>query len=147
MDWSKFDSNVAELEAIKNDFANASNGNAERKEVPPGDYECTITKCELRLSKTGKPMVSVWMRIVAGELEKQMIFYNQVVERGFQIHLVKEFFSMFDLAHPLTFESYAQFEQALATVQEEVKGVEFALSYVVNDKGFSQYNVTQIFTF
>lgn len=147
MDWSKFDANADELAAIKQDIENAANGTGVGKEVPAGDYECKITKCELKLSKSGRPMVSIWMKIVAGEYEKQMIFYNQIVEKGFQIHLIKEFFKPFELAHPLTFDNYAQFEQALAIVQDEVKDIEFALTYSVNDKGYSSYLVTQLFAF
>lgn len=147
MDWSKFDSNADELAAIKKDIESAATGTGTGREIPAGDYECTITKCELRLSKSGRPMVSIWMKVVAGAYEKQMIFYNQIVEKGFQIHLVKEFFKPFELAHPVTFDNYTQFEQALAIAQEEVKGVEFALTYSVNEKGFSSYVVTQIFAF
>lgn len=141
MDWSLYDN---DLEDIKKELEEMGKG--ERKEIPVGDYECTVTKITLGLSKTSqKPMVSVWMKVVNGAYKGQMIFYNQTVDKAFGIHKVKQFFLPFDV--PLTFESYEQFENNLADVQDRIKGVEFALSYTVNEKGFSEYEVTQIFTF
>ena len=143
MDWSLYDN---ELDDIKTELENMESGKGERVEIPTGDYECTVTKISMGLSKTSnKPMVSVWMKIVNGQYKGQMIFYNQIVEKAFGIHKVKQFFLPFEV--PLTFENFGQFEDNLKEVQEKIKGVEFALSYGINDKGFSEYAVTQIFTF
>ena len=146
MDWSKFDNND-ELEALTKELEEIDNGTGERKDVPVGEYEATITKLELKESKSGKPMVSIWFKIVSGAYKNQLIFYNQIVERAFQIHLIKEFFKPFNLKNPVTFTSYGQFENCLATAADELKNVEFALDYSVNEKGFSSYLVTQVFPF
>ena len=36
-------------------------------------------------------MVTCWMKIVEGEYKGSLIFMNQVVTQGFQIHIVNEF--------------------------------------------------------
>lgn len=148
MDWSRFDNNEAldslrkELEAMADD----GNGGA-RKEVPVGEYEVTITKIAMKESKSGKPMVSIWMKIVNGAYKGQLIFYNQLINTAFGIHLVKQFFVPFNLPDKIMFESYEQFEKMLITVAEETKDIEFALSYNINDKGYNEFKVTQIFDF
>ena len=148
MDWSKFDNNKEMLDEIKTEIENAASmDGGERREIPPGDYECTITKCVLKETKTGKPMVSIWFKVVAGAYEKQLIFYNQVVEKGFQIHLIKKLLGPLEINPAVTFENYGQFETEMARVQKAVNGIEFALTYSVNEKGFSSFEITQVFAF
>ena len=149
MDFSKFDSNASALDELKKELEalDSGEGNGDRKEVPVGEYEVGITKLELKESKSCKPMVAIWFKVVTGAYKNQLIFYNQVVERAFQIHLIKDFFAPFNLKHAITFDSYQQFGELLAAVKDELNGVEFALEYTVNDKGFSSYNVTQVFSF
>lgn len=55
------------------------------------ENEVAINKLELTKSKKGDPMVTCWMKIVAGEYTNSLIFMNQVVTQGFQIHIVNEF--------------------------------------------------------
>jgi len=148
MDFSKFDMNADALESIKKELATMPiDGSGERKDVPAGEYEVTITKLELKESKSGKPMVAIWFKIVNGPYNGQMIFYNQVIEKAFQLHLIKQFFVPFALQTPITFESYTQFADCLSLVKQELDKVEFALDYTVNEKGYSAYTVTQVFSF
>lgn len=149
MDFSKFDANASALDELKKELETLASGegSSDRKEVPVGEYEVGITKLELKESKSGKPMVAIWFKVVTGAYKGQMIFYNQVVERAFQLHLIKEFFAPFHLKNAITFDSYQQFGDLLAAVKAELDGVEFALEYTVNEKGFSSYNVTQVFSF
>ena len=90
MDFSKFDKAI-DVEGLKADVAsaqdNSSGGNY--REVPKGEYEVSITKLELTASKKGDPMVTIWFRIVSGDYENSLIFMNQVITQGFQIHIVK----------------------------------------------------------
>lgn len=148
MDFSKFDMNAEALEDLKKELATMQNeGDGTLKDVPVGEYEATITKLELKESKSGRPMVAIWFKIVNGPYKGQIIFYNQIIEKAFQIHLIKQFFAPFNLQTPVTFESYAQFADCLALVKQELDKVEFALDYTVNDKGYNAYNVTQVFSF
>ena len=148
MDFSKFDMNADALEEIKKELATmTTDGDGKIEDVPVGEYEVTITKLELKESKSGRPMVAIWFKIVNGPYKGKMIFYNQVVEKAFQIHIIKQFFVPFNLQTPVTFETYAQFNDCLSLVKQELNEVEFALDYTVNDKGYSAYNVTQVFSF
>ena len=149
MDFEKFDEMV-DLEGLKADIEAASNG-AERKDVPHGMYEVAIEKLELTTTKTsGKPMVTCWFRVLSeGEYLGQMIFMNQVVSQGFQIHLANEFLrSIADGpdAPTITFESYSQYAQLIMDVAEYIDGkFEYALRYGQTHKGYDTFEIEEIF--
>ena len=145
LDFSKFDKKV-DLEGLKNDVIEAQeNGGGDFKEVPLGKYEVAITKLELGESKKGDPMVKVWFKILEGEYKNSLIFMNQVITQGFQIHLVNEFLRSLDTDVEITFESYSQFNELLLDVFEEVEGkLEFVLDYGEN-KGFNTFKIEDVF--
>ena len=152
MDFEKFDEMV-DLEGLKADIAAASNGSnsSDRKDVPHGMYEVAIEKLELTTTKTsGKPMVTCWFRVLSeGEYLGQMIFMNQVVSQGFQIHIANEFLrSIADApdAPKITFESYSQYAQLIMDVAEYIDGkFEYALHYGQNPKGYDTFEIEEIF--
>lgn len=146
LDFSKFDKKV-DLEGLKNDIADAEeNGGGNFKEVPLGTYEVAITKLELGESKKGDPMVKVWFKIVSeGEFKNSLIFMNQVITQGFQIHIVNEFLRSLETDVDITFESYSQYADMLMDVFEEIEGnYEYGLKYGEN-KGFNTFEITDIF--
>lgn len=150
IDFSKYDQKV-DLEGLKNDVAEAQeNGAGDFKEVPHGKYEVAITKLELGEtgpnSKTpGAPMVRVWFKILEGEYKNSIIFMNQVITQGFQIHLVNEFLRSLDTDVEIEFESYAQYNDLLLDVFEEVEGkLEYVLDYGEN-KGFNTFKIEEVF--
>lgn len=150
IDFSKFDKQV-DLEGLKKDVTEAQeNGGGDFKDVPHGKYEVAITKLELGEtgpnSKTpGAPMVKVWFKILEGEYKNSLIFMNQVITQGFQIHLVNEFLRSLDTDVEITFESYSQFNELLLDVFEEVEGkLEFVLDYGEN-KGFNTFTIEDVF--
>lgn len=146
LDFSKFDKKV-DLEGLKNDIADAEeNGGGNFKEVPLGTYEVAITKLELGESKKGDPMVKVWFKIVSeGEFKNSLIFMNQVITQGFQIHIVDEFLRSLETDIDITFESYSQYADMLMDVFEEIEGnYEYGLKYGEN-KGFNTFEITDIF--
>lgn len=152
MDFAKFDSMV-DLDGLKADIAAASEGNEthERKEVPHGTYEVAIEKLELTTTKTsGKPMLSAWFRILSeGEYNNQMIFMNQVVSQGFQVHIANEFLKSIavgDDAPDVTFESYSQYAQLIMDIAEYIDDRnEYALAYGENAKGYDTFDITEVF--
>lgn len=152
MDFEKFDEMV-DLEGLKADIAAASDGGngGERKEVPHGMYEVAIEKLELTTTKSsGKPMVTCWFRVLSdGEFNNQMIFMNQVVSQGFQIHLANEFLrSIADApdAPKITFESFTQYAQLIMDVAEYIDGkFEYALRYGQTPKGYDTFEIEEIF--
>lgn len=142
MDFSKFDKQV-DLEGLKKDIEDSANNNF--KEVPHGDYEVAITKLELGESKKGDPMVKVWFKIVSGEYKNSLIFMNQVITQGFQIHIVDEFLRSLETDVEVKFESYSQYNELLMDIFEAINGnYEYGLKYGEN-KGFNTFEITEVF--
>lgn len=145
MDFSKFD-NAMDLDGLKHDVEEAqSNGGGDFKEVPHGRYEVSVNKLELTESKKGDPMVSIWFKILTGEYKGSLIFYNQVITQGFQIHLNNELLRSMDSGIDIEFESYSQYAQLLMDVHEAIDGnLEFGLDYG-EKKGFNTFKITDVF--
>lgn len=142
MDFSKFDKQV-DLDGLKKDIEDSASGDF--KEVPHGTYEVAVTKLELDESKKGDPMVKVWFKIVSGDYKGSLLFMNQVITRGFQIHIVDEFLRSLDSGIDIHFDSYSQYNELLMDVFEAIDGnFEFALKYGEN-KGFNTFEITDIF--
>ena len=87
--WDEFDKAI-DTEGLAKDVEEAAE-NGGRREVPHDTYEVAVTKLELVKSKKGDPMVTCWMKILEGEYKGSLIFMNQVVTQGFQIHIANEF--------------------------------------------------------
>lgn len=145
MDFSKFDK-AMDLEGLKHDVADAQqNDGGNFKEVPHGSYEVSINKLELTESKKGDPMVSIWFKVLTGEYKGSLIFYNQVITQGFQIHLNNELLRSMDSGIDIEFESYTQYAQLLMDVHEAIDGnLEYALEYGER-KGFNTFKITEVF--
>lgn len=145
MDFSKFDKQV-DLEGLKNDILDAEENGGDFKEVPKGKYEVVITKLELVESKNGNPMMSVWFKITAGEFKNSLIFMNQVVTQGFQIHIADEFLRSLETEAEVKFESYSQYAELLADIFEEIEDkVGFVLDYGENKKGYNTFKIEESF--
>ena len=98
--WDEFDKAI-DTEGLAKDVEEAAE-NGGRREVPHDTYEVAVTKLELVKSKKGDPMVTCWMKIVEGEYKNSLIFMNQVVTQGFQLHIANEFMRAFPfLVHTL----------------------------------------------
>lgn len=130
---------------------NPNSGNF--KEVPHGNYEVAINQMELKASKKGDPMVSIWFKIVSdGEFKGSMIFYNQVITQGFQIHMVNEMLRKMteemEDAPVVEFVTYKQYSELLMDIFEAVSdNFEYGLKYTANSKNkdFSNYEITDVF--
>ena len=146
MDFSKFDNSV-DMEGLKKDVAEAAtNGrNGDFEEVPFGNYEVSVDRMELTESKKGDPMVSIWFKILEGEFKNSRLFFNQVIVKGFQIHIVNELLRAMDTGLVIDFESYSQYGQLLMDAHEKIDGnLEYAIKYEDN-KGFAKYTITDVF--
>lgn len=144
IDYAKFDKMV-DLNGLKKDIEDAKNNTAEYKEVPHGTYEVKVSKMELGESKKGDPMVKIWFKIVEGEYKNSMIFLNQVINQGFQIHIVNDLLRAMIPDMEIEFESYAQYGGLLDDIFEAVDDAnEFALEYGEN-KGFNTFKIVEVF--
>lgn len=145
MNWEEFDNKV-DLEGLKEDIESSPTGGGNYKEVPHGNYEVAVTKLELDISKKGDPMVKVWFKILDGEYKNSLIFMNQVVTQGFQIHIVNDFLRSLETDIEIEFESYKQYAELLLDVYEAVNGnYEYALKYDKTNKGFNTFEITDVF--
>ena len=139
MNMANYFDSMYDLEGLKADAKKSEDEN-EYKEVPFGTYEVKIEKAELKESKTHKPMVSIWFKIIAGENEGQMIFYNQVVSEGFQLGIVYRMLSKIACTE-LHFESFTALEDTLNACVD----IELSLEYSEGKKGFANYKILEIF--
>lgn len=143
MDFSKFDE-MLDMETLKQDIEDARENGGEYRQVPSGEYEVKISKMGLTESKLGKPMVNIWFKISAGEFANSMIFMNQVITQGFQIHIMNEFLRSCDPSHEISFENYPQYNTQLADIFANVSNSEYALDYD-NEGKFPKFEITKIF--
>ena len=148
--FSKWDKEI-DTEGLANDVKEAAaNGGGEFKEVPHGDYEVAVQQMELKASKKGDPMVSIWFKILDGDFKGSMIFYNQVITQGFQVHIVNEMLRMMVSemadAPDIEFKSYKQYGNLIMDIFEGINdNFEYALAYKKGKKDFSTYEIKEVF--
>ena len=139
--WEKFDKEIDK--DIQKQIEDAEN--SEYKEVPLGDYEVKVDNMELKISKSGNPMVSIWFRIVAGDYNNNLLFMNQVINQPFQIGLANKILRALDPNKNIEFETYSQYANLIMDIYEEIDGkFEYAIRYG-KKKGFSTFEVLDIF--
>jgi hypothetical protein len=136
-----------DVEGLKQDTAAAAERNTERVEVPDDLYECKVEKIEMKESKTGKPMVSIWFRIMAGDFKNSMLFMNQTIHTGFGLHTAKKMLSDMDTGLPIDFQSFAQFAGLIDSVKEaiETQKLEYAVKYTTTKNDFKNFEITEVF--
>lgn len=149
--WDK----AIDTEGLQKDIeeAAANGGTGEYKEVPHGKYEVAVEQMELKASKKGDPMVSIWFKIVDGEYKGSMLFYNQVVTQGFQIHMVNEMLrtmceEMTEDVPEIKFKTYRQYSELLMDIHEAVAdNFEYGIKYTANkkNKDFNDFEITDVF--
>ena len=143
--FEKWNSNV-DLAGLQQDVKDAQENNKEFEKVPHGEYEVKVDKMELKASKKGDPMVSIWFTILEGKYKKSKLFLNQVITQGFQIHIVNELLKSMGTDLVIEFVNYKQYADLLLDVAEEcdTNKLEFALKYEDN-KGYDKFTITEVF--
>lgn len=130
---------------------NASGG--EYEEVPVGTYEVKIEQMEAKKSSKGNPMVSIWFKILEGQYKNSLIFYNGVFHEDWMRHRVVDFLSAIldDDSHKAEINlilkdcSLDEINDFIMDVHEQVSGkLEYMLDYGTS-KGYSTYNITEVF--
>ena len=152
--FDKWDKEV-DTEGLAKDVAEAAEngGQASFKEVPHGEYEVSVQQMELKASSKGDPMVSIWFKIVSDdEYKNSIIFMNQVITQGFQIHIVNELLRMMVSemgadAPVIEFKTFKKYGNLIMDVFEAIdNNFEFALDYKKGKGDFSKYEITEVFT-
>ena len=143
--FEKWNSNV-DLAGLQKDVKDAQDNKGEYESVPHGEYEVKVDKMELKSSKKGDPMVSIWFTILEGKYKNSKLFLNQVIVKGFQIHIVNELLKSMKTDLAIEFVDYKQYAELLLDVAEECdsNNLEFALKYEEN-KGYDKFTITEVF--
>jgi hypothetical protein len=143
--FAKFDKEF-DIKGLREDLKNISTGDTEYKDVPLGTYEVKIEKLELVESKTGKPMVSCWMRILEGEYKNSMLFMNQVIHTPYGLHMANEFLRSLESCIEVEFESFTQYHNMLLNIHEAIdETYEYAVEYGETKKGFKTFKIVEVF--
>ena len=139
--WEKFDKEIDK--DIQKQIEEAEN--SEYAEVPLGDYEVKVDNMELKISKSGNPMVSIWFRIIVGDYNNNLLFMNQVINMPFQIGIANKILRALDPNKEVEIQSYSQYANLIMDIYEEIDGkFEYAIKYG-EKKGFSTFEVLDIF--
>nr|DAZ28042.1 MAG TPA: Protein of unknown function (DUF669) [Caudoviricetes sp.] len=144
INWEEFDKDV-DIENLEKDVEKASTGDFTGEDVPYGKYEVKITKLELTQSKKKDPMLSVWFQIINGQQKDRLIFMNQVVLQGFQIHTVNEFLKSLQTDENVEFKGYAKYNILILNIYEKIVNNEYELDYQENKKGYKTFKILQKF--
>ncbi len=121
------------------------------KKIESGIYKVNVVKMELKGSKNGNPMVSIWFKVVPqGKYINKLIFMNQVITEGYQIHIVNELLR--SLTENLTdvnidFISYPQYSELLDNVVKKIRNnFIYLLEYKQNAKGYKLFKIVKTFS-
>ena len=146
--WDKFDK-ATDTEGLAADVKEAAENGGDFADVPHGTYEVKVDKLELTESKKHDPMVTIWFKVVEGDHENRLIFMNQVVNMGFQIHNVNEILRQMTANEPginIEFQTYKQYGNLMMDVLEAIDGkYEFKLDYSEGKKGFNKYSIEEVY--
>lgn len=139
--WEKFDKEIDDETRKQIEAAE----NTEFVEVPHGDYEVKISNMELKLSKNGNPMLTIWFKIVSGDYKNNLVFMNQVLNTPFQISIANKMLRSLAPFKEITFEKYSQYADLIMDIFEEIDGkFEYALKYG-EKKGYNTFEIIDIF--
>lgn len=144
--WNK----AVDGEALKKDVKEAAENSGSYREVPYGTYEVRVEKMELVECKSdkhkGEPMISVWFKIVTGEYKDSLIFMNNLLVQGFQIHIVNEFLKSLDTDVDVEFDgNYEHYNNMILDVFEGTQELEYVLNYGQTKKGYNSYTIEDVF--
>ena len=91
-------------------------------------------------------MVSCWFKVLTGEFKNSIIFMNQVITQGFQVHIVNEFLRSLDTGLEIEFVNYSGYAKLLNDVKErkKKKKLEYGIEYG-EKKGFNTFKITDVF--
>lgn len=136
-----------EKKAAENDFSNMP-------EVPDDTYTMKVDKMELKASKKGKPMVSIQFRITEGKYKNRVLFYNQVIEKGFGLHKANELLESMELdavdytklKYGKLFVSFSQYGQMILDAYEEIdtNHLTYDINYETDSKGYHSFGVCSV---
>ena len=147
IDYSKWDKQFkVTSEDVKT--LEQNDGKREYEDIPFGQYEVSVKKLELGSSKKGDPMLICQFKILDGKFKNSIIFMNQLVTTDFQIHMADEFLRSLDSGIDVEWlGSYAKYADLIDDIFDAISEdkLEYALEYSSTDKGYSKFEITDVF--
>lgn len=136
--------------ALQKDVKEAAENGKQFEEVPYGTYEVKVDKMEIKECGSdkhkGEPMLSIWFKIIAGERKGSLIFMNQLLVEGFQIHIANELMRSMDTGVDVEFDgNYEHYNNTILDVLEACDKLEFVLEYGQSKKGYPTFKIEDVF--
>lgn len=145
--FDKFKNGI-DQNAINEAITEAKENGGGFKEVPEGTYEVEVEKIELKQTRKGDDMVSIWFTILDGEFKGSKLFKNQVIKENWQLGQAFDFiFALGTGIEPTKkIKDNDDFQDYLDEVLDEIndQGLEYEVKYTINNKGFSDIQVAEI---
>lgn len=146
--FDKFKNGI-DQNAINEVITEAKENSGGFKEVPEGTYEVEVEKMEIKQTRKGDDMISIWFTILDGEFKGSKLFKNQVIKENWQLGQAFDFIFSLDTGIQPTkkIASSDDFQDYLDEVLDEIndKGFEYDVKYTINNKGFSDITITETF--
>ena len=121
--WDEFDKQFDTAALAAEVSEAAQNGGGSFEKLDPGVYEVKVDKIEFQKSKKDDPMVHIRFKVVQGKCKGKCIYMYQVINRGFQIHIVNEMLRSLTDEIEIRFDSFKQYNTLLMDVMELIDEV------------------------
>lgn len=151
MDFSQFDKQV-DLDQLKKDAEEIvkNGGTGDYPDIEAGTYHGKFEKIELGETKDHRPMLKVQFRITEGEHNKACLFMNRVLYGtkndanmiASAVGWLETLEPSEDLG-PISFASYAQFNDIILDVAEDVSELEYDVKYDPNS--FNNISIEEVY--
>ena len=118
------------------------------EDVPHGEYEVAVTKIEVKPTKNGdKVMLSCTFKVLDGQYKGRLIFFNQVIMTGCQIHMANQFLRSLDTGETIEFKDYDQYCDLVKVIDVVIQKseLEYELEYSKTEKGYDQFKITEVY--
>lgn len=151
MDFSQFDKQVdldklrADAEEIKK-----NGGTGDYPEIEAGKYHGKFEKLELGETKDGRPMLKAMFRITEDPHKKACLFLNRVLygtknDANMIASAIGwlESLEPSDEVGPIVFDSFAQFNDLILDISEDIAELEYDVEYDPN--AFNNISIEAVF--
>lgn len=148
MDFSKYNQNLSDLQQ---DIMAAEESSRKFEPIPPGKYEVSIDRLEMKETKAGNAlMLSAMMTILEGPCKNRKMFFNQMLNTGFGIHKSNEFLRSLGTGEKVEFVDFNKYNDMIKAIEFTIHntGLEYEIEYTRTEKDgrtYENYKITEVF--
>lgn len=143
--FAKWDNEI-DVEGLKKEIDDIQNSNVDFEQAEHGTYEIKIGAMQVKSSKSGKPMLSVWFKVVEPGFTHLSFNMNQVLLHKYSIKNAMDFLRSLKSNQDIEFINYSQFAKLVEDVFNDINGkLEYVVVYGQNNAGFDTFEVTDVF--